>query len=54
MDHTLKIAMAQLAPVWLDKMATIKKIEQSIIDASNEGCELIVFGEGLTYGGSCG
>jgi nitrilase len=50
MDNTLKIALAQIAPVWLDKLGTIKKVEQSIIDASNEDCELIVFGEALIPG----
>jgi len=30
MDNTLKIAMAQIAPVWLNKAETIKKVEQSI------------------------
>ena len=50
MDHTLKIAMAQIAPVWLDKQATLNKVEQSIIEASKGGCELIVFGEGLIPG----
>ena len=50
MDNTLKIGMAQIAPVWLDKQGTIKKVEQSIIEASREGCELIVFGEALIPG----
>jgi len=50
MDNTLKIGMAQIAPVWLDKQGTIKKVEQSIIEASREGCELIVFGEALLPG----
>ena len=50
MEHNLKIAMAQIAPVWLDKNATLKKIEQSIIDATRENVELIVFGEALLPG----
>lgn len=50
MEHTLKIAMAQIAPVWLNKTKTLQKVEQSIIDAAKEGCELIVFGEGLVPG----
>ncbi|MCA0152029.1 carbon-nitrogen hydrolase family protein [Winogradskyella vincentii] len=50
MEHNLKIAMAQIAPVWLDKNATLKKIEQSIIDATKENVELIVFGEALLPG----
>ena len=50
MDNILKIAMAQIAPVWLDKLATIEKVEQFIIEAAKEKCELIVFGEGLIPG----
>jgi nitrilase len=42
--------MAQIAPVWLDKKATLQKIENSIIDAAKENCELIVFGEALLPG----
>ncbi|MEN8885660.1 MAG: carbon-nitrogen hydrolase family protein [Winogradskyella sp.] len=50
MRSTLKIAMAQIAPVWLDKSATLKKIENSIIDAAKQKCELVVFGEALLPG----
>jgi len=50
MNTTLKIAMAQIAPVWLDKKATLKKIEESINDAAKDNCELIVFGEALLPG----
>lgn len=50
MKNTLKIAMAQIAPVWLDKEATLKKVEQSIAEAALKKCELIVFGEALVPG----
>ena len=50
MDHKLKVALAQIAPVWLDKYQTLKKVEKAIIDASKEHAELIVFGEGLVPG----
>ena len=50
MDNTLKIALAQIAPVWLDKEATLQKVEHSILEASKQNCELIVFGEGLVPG----
>jgi len=46
----LKIALAQIAPVWLNKKLTIAKIEETIIKASKEKCELIVFGEALLPG----
>lgn len=50
MDHSLKVALAQITPVWLNKHETLKKIEHSIIEASEAGVELIVFGEGLLPG----
>mgnify|MGYP000241440695 CR=1 FL=1 len=50
MESTLKIAMAQIAPVWLDKAGTLNKVEQCIEDAGKQSCELIVFGEGLVPG----
>ena len=50
MNSTLKIAMAQIAPVWLDKSATLQKVENSIKEAAKEHCELVVFGEALLPG----
>ncbi len=50
MDNLLKVAMAQIAPIWLDKKATLQKIESCISDAAKEGAELIVFGEALLPG----
>lgn len=46
----MKVALAQIAPVWLDKEATISKIEERIVQAGEEGCDLLVFGEGLLPG----
>ncbi|MHB0754775.1 carbon-nitrogen hydrolase family protein [Polaribacter sp. M15] len=50
MDNLLKVALAQISPVWLNKEKTIQKIEKSIEDAANKSCELIVFGEALLPG----
>lgn len=50
MENTLKIAMAQISPVLLNKTETLKKVEQSIIEAGKKNCELIVFGEALVPG----
>nr|WP_321243020.1 carbon-nitrogen hydrolase family protein [uncultured Psychroserpens sp.] len=50
MNHTLKVALAQISPVWLNKIETLKKVENSIIEASKENAELIIFGEGLVPG----
>ena len=50
MDNLLKVALAQIAPVWLNKEATLEKIKNAIIEASLEKTELIVFGEALLPG----
>ena len=50
MNSSLKVAMAQLAPVWLNKTETLKKVEDAISKGANNGAELIVFGEGLVPG----
>jgi len=50
MKHTLKVAMAQIAPVWLDKAKTLKKVENAIKEAAKHGSELVIFGEGLVPG----
>lgn len=49
-NNTLKIAIAQISPVWLNKVKTIDKIKSYISDAGENKCELIVFGEGLLPG----
>jgi nitrilase len=50
MNHKLKVALAQISPVWLNKIETLKKVEKAINEASIENAELIVFGEGLVPG----
>ena len=49
-NNYLKVALAQISPVWLDKEKTISKIENSIVNAAKQNCELIVFGEALLPG----
>ncbi|VXA91665.1 carbon-nitrogen hydrolase family protein [Maribacter litoralis] len=49
-QNNLKIGMAQISPVWLNKEATIAKIKEYIVKASDEDCELVVFGEALLPG----
>ncbi|NND88576.1 MAG: carbon-nitrogen hydrolase family protein [Flavobacteriaceae bacterium] len=50
MENILRIAMAQIAPVWLQKSQTLRKIEEHIKKAAQENAELIVFGEALLPG----
>lgn len=41
----LKVAAAHLAPVYMDKEATTKKVTDAIRDAGAEGIELLAFPE---------
>ncbi len=50
MNNLLKVALAQISPVWLDKAKTIEKVKSYIEDAGKQQCNLIVFGEGLLPG----
>ncbi|MDJ0644688.1 MAG: carbon-nitrogen hydrolase family protein [Flavobacteriaceae bacterium] len=50
MDQYLKVALAQISPVWLNKDKTLEKVKNAIAEAAEEQCELIVFGEGLVPG----
>ncbi len=49
-SNLLRIGMAQISPVWLNKKRTIEKIEKYIGEAAKEGCDLVVFGEALLPG----
>ena len=49
-SNFLKVALAQISPVWLDKKQTLQKIKNTIEAASKEKVELIVFGEALLPG----
>jgi len=48
--NLLKVALAQIAPVWLNKAGTLEKIIEQIKAAASEDVELIIFGEGLLPG----
>ena len=50
MTKKLKIGIAQIAPVWLNKTKTLEKIISYIKKAGEQDCELVVFGEGLLPG----
>ena len=43
MNHIKKVAVAQVAPVFLNKKATIEKACKVIEEAGKKGTELIVF-----------
>jgi len=49
-DSTLKVALAQIAPIWLQREATTSKIVDWIAKADAEDCALVAFGEALLPG----
>ena len=46
----LKIGVAQIAPVLLDRTATLAKVIERIGAAADLGCGLVCFGEALVPG----
>ncbi len=50
MSDTLKLALAQIAPVWFDRERTLEKVTARVSEAALQGCSLIVFGEALVPG----
>ena len=49
-NNKLRVGMAQIAPVWLNKQGTIQKVLAEIEKAGQNHCDLLVFGEGLLPG----
>jgi nitrilase len=42
--QTLKIGLAQFAPVWMNRQKTLEKALKYAMDAANQGCEFVVLG----------
>ncbi len=49
-NSKLTVAIAQIAPVWLNRDATIDKVVRAIEEASEKGASLVTFGECLLPG----
>ena len=49
-EDRLQVAIAQIAPVWLNREQTLAKVVSYAQLAAEEGCELCVFGEALVPG----
>lgn len=49
-NDILKVGLAQMAPVWLNREKTLEKVCSFIEDAAAQNCELVVFGEALVPG----
>jgi len=50
MIEKCRLALPQLAPIWLSRDKTLAKVGKKIIEAAGEGADLIVFGEGIVPG----
>ncbi|MCP4542332.1 MAG: carbon-nitrogen hydrolase family protein [Chloroflexi bacterium] len=53
LEHTtdnLKVSIAQIAPVWLNREQTLDKMVEYVKLAAGEGCQLVSFGEALLPG----
>lgn len=50
MSKPLRVAAAQIAPVWLDREKTLARVAETIEQAAVSGVELIAFGECLAPG----
>ncbi|MDG1437968.1 MAG: carbon-nitrogen hydrolase family protein [Emcibacteraceae bacterium] len=48
--ETLKVGLAQIAPVWLNRDATLDKVISYIKDAATQGVDLVAFGEAIVPG----
>ena len=49
-NQIINVALAQIAPVWLDRQASTQKVMQAITEAADKGAELVTFGECLLPG----
>jgi len=49
-EDRLTVGLAQIAPVWLRRDATLAKVAEWTSQAADKGCQLVVFGEALVPG----
>ncbi len=49
-DDTLRVGLAQIAPVWVNREKTLAKVADYILAAANKGAQLVCFGEALVPG----
>ncbi len=50
MNDQIRVGLAQIAPVWIDREKTIAKVVDWIKKAAAEDCQLVAFGETLVPG----
>ena len=49
-SERLRVSLAQISPHWLDRAATLKKVNDFVRQAAGQGSQLVAFGEGLVPG----
>lgn len=49
-DNIITVGIAQIAPIWLNRAATLDKVVTWLESAADKGCQLVVFGEALVPG----
>jgi len=49
-SDSLKVGIAQIAPVWLNREETTAKVVEHVKLAAKESCRLVVFGEAILPG----
>ncbi|MCD6425058.1 MAG: carbon-nitrogen hydrolase family protein [Anaerolineales bacterium] len=49
-SNQLKVGLVQMAPIWLNRDKTLRKIEDFLHQACKENCNLVVFGEAIVPG----
>ncbi|MDH4018935.1 MAG: hypothetical protein OEU84_04985, partial [Xanthomonadales bacterium] len=49
-SSSLRVSLAQISPHWLDRAATLGKVDDFVREAAGQGSQLIAFGEGLVPG----
>jgi len=47
---SLTVGLAQIAPVWLNRQATLAKVLERVEEAAGRDCQLVAFGEALVPG----
>ena len=50
LDWGMRVGVAQIAPVFLDRTATLVKVVASVTEAADKGCGMVVFGEVMVPG----
>ena len=46
----MRVSLAQISPVWLQRAATLEKVEDYVRRAADDGAQLVAFGEALVPG----